>query len=101
MPWIGRKKLALVPVYRPNAHPPDQIPDDWAFLLEQRLFYDPDPRTGADRSLRAYIHTVSSGLADFDAISYPMQTVDAQDVPPNALDGAPSPVPGELLLHGM
>jgi len=26
MPWIGRKKRALVPMYRPNAHPPDVIP---------------------------------------------------------------------------
>jgi hypothetical protein len=89
MPWIGKKKLALVPLYRSNAHPPDQIPDDWYMLLMQRLFYDPDPRTGADRSLRTYIHTVSSGLADFDAFIAPMQTIDAQDVPPNALDGAP------------
>jgi hypothetical protein len=25
MTWIGRKKLALVPLFRQNAHPPDQI----------------------------------------------------------------------------
>ena len=89
--WIGRKKLALVPVFRPNAHPPDQIPDHWEDLIEQRLFNDPDPKTGVDRSLRTYIHTVSSGLADFDAEVQAMETVDAQDVPPDALEGAPGP----------
>jgi hypothetical protein len=41
-----------------------------------------------DRSLRAYIHAASSGLADLDAVVMPMQTVTLQfaDVPPNALD---------------
>src|SRR5690242_8299066 len=87
MPWTGIKKLALVPLYRPNAHPPDQIPNDWPMQIAQRLFYDPAPGTGIDRSLRAYIHTVSSGTADFDATIMPMQTLDRQDVPANALDG--------------
>ena len=83
-------------MFRPNAHPPDQIPDHWEGLIEQRLFNDPDPKTGVDRSLRTYIHTVSSGLADFDADVWPMETLDAQDVPPNALEGAPGPF-GETL----
>jgi hypothetical protein len=96
MAWIGRKKLAFVPVYRPNARPPDQIPQDWVFQIERRIFYDPDPTTGADRSLRTYIHTVSSGLADLDALIWEMQTIDQQDVPPNALEGAPGPF-GETL----
>lgn len=57
MPWLGKKKLALVPLYRPNFRfPPDQIPDDWPGLIMQRLFYEPD-QSGVDRSLRAYIHT--------------------------------------------
>ena len=53
MAWIGRKKLALVPVYRSNATPADQIPPNLVYLIE-RLFYDPDPKTGLDRSLRTY-----------------------------------------------
>ena len=86
MTWIGRKKLALVPVFRPNAHPPDQIPDDWNSDILRRVLFDPDPRTGADRSLRAYIHAASSGLADLDAVVKPVQVIDQQDVPPNALE---------------
>jgi hypothetical protein len=87
MPWIGRKKLALVPLYRPNAHPPDQIPTDWTGDILRRVLFDPDPKSGADRSLRAYIHAASSGLADLDAVVMPMQVLDQQDVPANALDG--------------
>src|SRR5215472_2507151 len=63
MTWMGRKNLALVPLYRPHAHPPDQIPPDWPDQILRRVLYDPDPHTGADRSLRAYIHAASSGLA--------------------------------------
>lgn len=87
MTWIGRKKLALIPLYRPNAHPPDQIPADWKNQILRRVLFDPDPTTKADRSLRAYIHAASSGRADLDAVVMPMATVDAQDVPPTVLEG--------------
>ncbi len=87
MTWIGRKKLAFVPVYRPNAHPPDQIPPDWNSDILRRALFDPDPTTGRDRSLRTYIHTASSGRADLDAVVMPMEIVDQQDVPPNILQG--------------
>src|SRR3954452_15019689 len=87
MTWIGRKKLALVPLYRPNAHPPDQIPADWPNQILQRVLFDPHPTTGADRSLRAYILAASSGRADLDAVVLPMQVVDQQDVPPTILEG--------------
>jgi hypothetical protein len=43
MAWLRRKKLALVPLYRPNAHPRDQIPADWPGLIMRRVFSDPDP----------------------------------------------------------
>jgi hypothetical protein len=91
MSWIGRKRLALIPLYRPNAHPPDLIPADWNKEIMRRAVYDPDPRTGAERSLRAYIHKASSGLADLDAVVLPMATVDAQDVPPTVLEGQLGP----------
>jgi hypothetical protein len=84
--WIGRKKLALVPLFRPNAHPPDVIPTNWNDEILRRMLFDPDPTTGADRSLRAYIHTVSSGRADLDVVIQQMAVVDQQDVPPNILE---------------
>jgi hypothetical protein len=87
MTWIGRKKLALIPVYRPNAHPPDQIPTNWNDDILRRMLFDPDPQTGVDRSLRAYINAASSGRADLDPVIMPMQIVDRQDVLPDALEG--------------
>ena len=86
MPWIGRKKIAFVPLSRPNAHPPDLIPADWETDILRRVLYDPDPVTGRDRSLRAFIHTASSGLADLDAIVTERHSVDLQDVPPSILE---------------
>lgn len=87
MTWIGRKKLALIPLYRPNAYPPDQIPPDWNNDILRRVLFDPDASTGADRSLRAYVHAASSGLADLDAVVMPTTVIDQQDVPANILEG--------------
>ena len=86
MTWVGQKKLALVPLYRSNAHPPDQIPADWNNQILRRVLFDPDAATGADQSLRTYIHTASSGLADLDVVLMPMVTLSEQDVPPDALE---------------
>src|SRR5215472_7361350 len=98
MPWIGRKKLALVPVFRSNAIPPDALPADWNGDILRRVFFDPDPTTGADRSLRAYIRLASSGMADLDAVVLQVQTItlpvpggkDFNDVPVSFLDGQTS-----------
>jgi len=80
MPWIGQRKIAFIPVFRPHAFPPDLIPPDWAGAILRRVLFDPDAKTGADRSLRAYIHAASSGRADLDAVVKPMVTIDRQDV---------------------
>ena len=86
--WIGRKKIAFLPVHRSNAHPPDEpVPADWPGDILRRVLFDPIPApTGPDRSLRTYIHTASSGRADLDAVVLPMQVLDQQDVPPNAFE---------------
>ena len=93
MAWLGRKKLAFIPLSRPNIQPPDVIPPDWPGQIMQRLFFDPptdpttgDPIPGADRSVRAYFHTVSSGLADLDVVVLPAQTIAEENVPPDALE---------------
>ncbi|HEY4381718.1 MAG TPA: PASTA domain-containing protein [Acidobacteriaceae bacterium] len=88
MPWIGRKKLALVPVFRPHfLNPPDVIPPDWPGQIMRRMIFD--PQNGVDRSLRAYIRAASSGAADLDAVVQPQQNFDgaAGDVEPGDLDG--------------
>jgi hypothetical protein len=41
MAWLGRKKLAFIPLSRTNAQPPDVIPPDWPGQIMQRLFFNP------------------------------------------------------------
>ncbi|MGH8527051.1 MAG: hypothetical protein ACREXY_23450, partial [Gammaproteobacteria bacterium] len=86
MAWIGEKRLALVPLFRTNAHPPDQVPADWEDQILRRMLFDPMPGTSVDRSLRAYIHAASSGQADLDAVVMPRMSADQQDVPVGFLE---------------
>ena len=87
-PWLGRKRVAFVPLFRSNAAPPDQIPPDWENTILRRVVYDPRREAnGADRSLRAWLRAASSGRADIDPVVLPMQTIDKQVVEPNELEG--------------
>ena len=91
MTWLGLKKLAYVPLTRSNV-PSDVPPPDWANQIMQRVYDDIDlKKTLVDRSLRAYIHTVSSGLADIQVDVRPQETIagtgaGGTDVPPDALE---------------
>ncbi len=87
-PWLGRKRVAFVPLFRSRSAPPDQIPPDWENVIFRRVVYDPRPEAkGADRSLRAWLRAASSGLADIDPIVLPMQTIDKQAVEADELEG--------------
>jgi hypothetical protein len=92
-PWLGAKRIAFVPLYRPHAVPPDQIPPDWENMIRSRVLYNPRPEAnGADRSLRAWLRAVSWGRADIEESEWlvlPMQTIDKQVVLPWDLDGIP------------
>ena len=90
MAWLGRKKLAFIPLSRTNI---DTVPPDWSDQIMRRLLFNPaiDPTTGVpipgtDRSVRAYFRTVSSGLADLDVAVLAPQTIMEEDVPPDALE---------------
>jgi hypothetical protein len=95
MAWLGLQTLAFIPLARTNIQPPDVIPPDWPGQIMQRLFFDPptdqttgQPIAGVDRSVRAYFHTVSSGLADLDVVVLPQQTIAEENVPPDALEAS-------------
>lgn len=90
IPWLGTKRVAFVPLFRSNAHPPDQIPPDWENVIRTRVLFNPRPEAnGADRSLRAWLYNVSVRRADIDPLVLPMQTIDRQVVMPWDLDGIP------------
>jgi hypothetical protein len=90
-PWIGVKKLAVVPTLNTQFDPPLTSIDDFANLVMRRVLYDPDPNTGIDRSLRAYLSAISYGVALLDAKLFPYAfsngfgVVEAawQSLPPN------------------
>jgi len=87
-PWLGRKRVAFVPLFRTNAAPPDQIPSNWEDVILRRVVDNPRREAnGADRSLRAWLRAASSGLADIDPWVLPMQTIDKQVVAANELEG--------------
>jgi hypothetical protein len=57
-PWLGRKRVAFVPLFRSRAAPPDQIPPDWENGILRRVVYDPRREAnGADRSPRAHLRS--------------------------------------------
>jgi hypothetical protein len=88
-PWLGRKRVAFVPLFRTNAAPPDQIPPDWENAIMRRVIDDPRPAAGgADRSLRAWLKAVSSGTADIDPLVLPMQTINKQVVEADELESS-------------
>ena len=81
--------MAFVPVYRPNAAPPDQLPADWATDILRRVLYNPRVEArGEDRSLRAWLRAASSGRADIEPVVAPMQTVNRQVVEADDLEGS-------------
>lgn len=87
-PWLGRKRIAFVPVYRTVTlpDPPDVLPADWANDILRRALYDPQPNVG-DRSLRAWVRAASSGRADLEAAVTEMQTLNRARVEVTDLDG--------------
>jgi hypothetical protein len=77
----GTRKIAFIPVFRPNI---DAVPPDWEAQIQRRIASDPDP-TGADISLRAWFRTTSYGRTDIEGVVLPRVSINAVNVPVNAL----------------
>jgi hypothetical protein len=69
VPWLGIQKIAVVPTF--NTQFDGSPPPDWDYLVMSRVLYDPDPITGIDRSLRAYINALSYGQAILNVQQFP------------------------------
>lgn len=83
MQWIGQKRVAFIPLHRPGFDP--DPPNDWGSAIERKIYYQTDARNG-NLSLRNYIHTVSSGLADVVGGVFPMEEVAQLEVEVDALE---------------
>lgn len=89
MQWIGRKRVAFVPVFRSRNQPPDIVPPDFAQQILTKVLFNPSAqRGGADFSLRGWLRAASSGRADIDPAVMPMQTSNAIDTSPTEFEGA-------------
>ncbi len=68
--WSGNQKIAVVPTFNKQF---DTLPPsaDWDNLVMRRVLYDPDPQTGIDRSLRAYLNALSYGAAVIEPHLFP------------------------------
>jgi hypothetical protein len=69
VPWLGIQKIAVVPTFNTQFDAP--APPDWDYLVMSRVLYDPDPSSGIDRSLRAYINALSYGQAILNVQQFP------------------------------
>jgi hypothetical protein len=87
-PWLGARRVAFVPVIRPVDA---TVPPDLVAQVERRVFYDPDPATGADRSLRTYVRTVSGHRADLDGVVFQPVRSQTNDPHDAAIAAVPSP----------
>ena len=81
MSWIGKKKIAFIPVYRPSF---DTLPPNWTEQILRRIYFDP-AKPGIDKSLRSYINITSYGIADLEGHVLPIVEINQQDVAVNAL----------------
>ena len=87
MQWIGRKRVAFVPVFRSRNQPPDRVPPDFADQILKKVLFNPSPlRGGADFSLRGWVRAASSGRADIDPVVLAMETSDANETTPTEFD---------------
>ena len=78
VPWLGVQKIAVVPTFNTQFDGP--APPDWDYLVMSRVLYDPDPLTGIDRSLRAYINALSYGQAVLNVQQFPHAFSDGPSV---------------------
>ena len=99
--WQGVRRVAFVPVS--NRQVDNSVPSDFRELVYQRAFIDPDPTTNVDRSLKAYIHAVSSGRATLTGFVFPPVAADDADVVGAGLRSLPSlklPFVPAIPIHG-
>src|SRR5919108_4560714 len=83
MSWIGKKKIAFIPVNRPSV---DVLQSDWKEQILRRIHCDP-VQPGVDKSLHSYINTTSYGRAELEGHVLPVVEIEKQDIPADALAG--------------
>jgi hypothetical protein len=85
-PWLGKKRVAFLPVSRPSFDPPGSPQGAaWQQQIESRIYFWPDAQRSVDVSLRNYIQTISQGRADIEGEVKSVYTLDQEKVYPSSL----------------
>ena len=97
--WIGARRIAFIPAW--NNQVDQRPPDNWAEQIAERIYFYPDPQTGVDGSISAFVRQVSSGRAWIEPEIFP--TVEAQDADGghDEVVDVPRVGPGELVSVGV
>src|SRR5262245_31374062 len=88
LPWTGTRRVAIVPVFNKQIDPPP--PPDWEVQVRNRVFYDPDPSTGQDRSFQSYLRALSYGRAFIEGEVFPPVFADNAEVNIPAMKSLPA-----------
>jgi len=86
-PWTGTHRFAIVPVF--NRQVDGAPPADWEYQIRKRMFYDPDPKTGLDRSFQHYLQALSYGRAFIEGDVFPPVWADDATVNIPAMESLP------------
>lgn len=71
--WLGPATFLFIPLVVTDTPGYQAPPPDYRELVRRRVYYDPAPATGEDRSLASYIAAISYGRAALDAtVSQPV-----------------------------
>ena len=99
--WTGARRIAFIPVS--NSEVDVNLPDHFEEQVYRRVYIDPDPVTGVDRSLQAYIQRASSGMAYITGDIFPPVVAPDADVITPGLESLPKldfPFGLDIPLHG-
>lgn len=88
IPWDGLRTIAIVPVFNRLVDSPP--PADWEQQIRERMFSDPDPITGFDRSFKNYLSIISYGRASISGTIFPAVWADNAEVNIPAMNSLPS-----------
>ena len=88
VPWIGVRRIAIIPVF--DRQVDVEPPADWENQIRARVFYDPDPATGQDRSFQHYLAAISGGQASLGGDVFPGVWSDGPAINEPAIASLPS-----------
>ncbi len=86
--WNGVRRIAFIPVW--NRQVDSEPPTNWIEQIQSRIFFDPEPGSGIDRSLQHYLQITSSGNAYIEGTVFPIVEANDADTVGAGLNSLPA-----------